>query len=507
MNTPILTYLKAGYPGLILITPEEARAEAEVAEACEVLQRQLHAWSATEGLCHLGSGVVQICTDPIEALHHVETLFAAEEPRHVVMLKDLQLYLDQGDPLLVRRLRDLLRQAKSNGHALVLAGCRSKHVPELQHEFMEVELPLPDAHRLGQVLDGILLSAGLPSPEADRRDALLHSALGLTTIEAENAFALSLIECGELDPLRIGREKAALLRQTGLLELIDHQPGFADIGGLEGLKQWLQRRTAAFSPAARDYGLPVPKGLLIAGIPGTGKSLTAKATASALRLPLLRLDIGRVFGGIVGQSEANLRAIIRTAEAIAPCVLWIDEIEKGFSSGAGGSDGGTSARVLGGFLSWMQEKTKPVFVVATANGVSKLPPEFLRRGRFDEMFFVDLPTTPERVAIWQIVIVRSRRQAGEFDVTALAEATDGFTGAEIEAVWNEALHEAFAGTREPTAADIQAAIEATTPVSRLMEERIGALRSWSKGRAREAGLPVSTQSRRPKPARRISGLN
>ncbi|MCB1093829.1 MAG: AAA family ATPase, partial [Verrucomicrobiae bacterium] len=203
----------------------------------------------------------------------------------------------------------------------------------------------------------------------------------------------------------------------GLVEVIEAGVGLDDVGGLDLLKEWLQRRAGAFSKAARDYGLPVPKGLLIVGIPGTGKSLTAKATAGAFDLPLLRLDMGRVFGGIVGQSEANLRAVIQTAEAIAPCVLWIDEIEKGMSGSksSGSSDGGTSARVFGSFLSWMQEKDKPVFVVATANDVSQLPPEFIRKGRFDEMFFVDLPDALERARIWDIVIERHGRKPVDFD--------------------------------------------------------------------------------------------
>jgi SpoVK/Ycf46/Vps4 family AAA+-type ATPase len=227
-------------------------------------------------------------------------------------------------------------------------------------------------------------------------------------------------------------------------------------------------------------------------------------------LPLLRLDMGRVFGGIVGQSEANLRSVIRTAEAIAPCVLWIDEIEKGFggSTGSGSSDGGTSSRVFGSFLSWMQEKERPVFVVATANDVSQLPPEFLRKGRFDEMFFVDLPDSKERTAIWEIVIARHKRDPKTQDLGALAKATDGFTGAEIEGAYGEALHEAFADGREPTAADIQSAIATTTPVSKLMEERIDALRTWSKGRAREAGAAATKPApSTPRTSRRVQSCN
>ncbi|MCW1922638.1 AAA family ATPase [Luteolibacter arcticus] len=506
----LITYLRAGYPGLVLVTPEEARAEAELAAACAELNRQLHAWSSTDGLVDVQSGRATPCPDPLEALMHVEMLFRQEGQRYVVMLRDLQMHLDQNDPMLVRRLKDLLRLAKGAGHALVPTGCRFKLPPELEHELAVIDLDLPDITKLGDVLDGILRSADRSTVEEGIREDVLHSALGLTTVEAENAFALSLIESGQVDPSLVAREKARALKRGGLVEVIEARPNLDDIGGLDELKRWLSQRRPAFGASARDYGLPVPKGLLIVGIPGTGKSLTAKATASVLQLPLLRLDMGRVFGGIVGQSEANLRSVIRTAEAIAPCVLWIDEIEKGFggSSGSGSSDGGTSSRVFGSFLSWMQEKEKPVFVVATANDVSQLPPEFLRKGRFDEMFFVDLPDTEERRAIWEIVIARHRRDPMSQNLADLAEASDGFTGAEIEGSYREALHEAFAENREPTAADICSAIAATTPVSKLMEERIEALRRWSKGRAREAGVsltkPAPTTAR---PSRRVQSLN
>jgi hypothetical protein len=485
----LTTYLRAGYPGLVLLTPEEARAEAELAGACRDLDRHLHAWSSTDGLVDTSNGQSAACPDPLDALILVESLFRQEEPRHVVMLRDLQLHLDQSDPLLVRRLKDLLRLAKSAGHALVLTGCRVKLPPELEHEVTVIELDLPDAIQLGNVLNGILVSASIPPLEPAVCESVLHAALGLTTVEAENAFALSLVESSHIDPVLVAREKARTLKRGGLVEVVEAGTGLADIGGLDQLKDWLTGRAGAFSAAAKFYGLPAPKGLLIVGIPGTGKSLTAKATAGAFGLPLLRLDMGRVFGGIVGQSEANLRSVIQTAEAIAPCVLWIDEIEKGFSGSksSGSSDGGTSSRVFGSFLSWMQEKDKPVFVVATANDVSQLPPEFLRKGRFDELFFVDLPDAGERAAIWAIVIARLGRKPTDYDTVALARACEQFTGAEIEAVFIDALHEAFGAGREPESRDILAAMTRTVPLAQLMDGQIAALRHWAKGRAREAG--------------------
>ncbi|MEX1115886.1 MAG: AAA family ATPase, partial [Akkermansiaceae bacterium] len=474
--------------GLAVISSEEARAEAEIATACTSLKRKLHAWSSSEGLVDVKDNRVTACPDPLEALQLLDGMFATDSPRHVVLFRDLQLHMDQSDPMLVRRIKDILRLAKANGHSIVLLGCRLNLPPELEHEITHVDFSLPDTARLGVVLDGILKSAKIKNVHEVVRESALQSALGLTTTEAENAFALSVVETKGIDHKVVAREKARTLKKNGLVEVVEATTSLDDIGGLGLLKDWLTRRAGAFSESAKAYGLPAPKGLLIVGIPGTGKSLTAKATAGAFGLPLLRLDMGRVFGGIVGQSEANLRSVIQTAEAIAPCVLWIDEIEKGFSGSqsSGSTDGGTSSRVFGSFLSWMQEKTKAVFVVATANDVSKLPPEFLRKGRFDELFFVDLPDALERAQIWDIVIARHGRRPTDYDTVVLSRACEQFTGAEIEAVFIDAMHEAFAEGREPGPKDILTAMTNTVPLANLMDGQISALRHWAKGRAREA---------------------
>ena len=493
MQKQLNTYLQAGYPGLAVISSEEARAEAEIAATCTSLKRRLLAWSSTEGLVDTKEGRVTTCPDPLDALQLLDGMFAADNPRHVVLFRDLQLHMDQTDPMLVRRLKDILRVAKTNGHALILLGCRLKLPPELEHEITHVDFNLPGPDQLGTVFDGIIKSAKLKNIQNTVREAALQNALGLTTTEAENAFALSVVETKGIDHKVVAREKARTLKKNGLVEVVEASTSLDDIGGLGLLKDWLGRRAGAFGESAKTYGLPAPKGLLIVGIPGTGKSLTAKATASAFGLPLLRLDMGRVFGGIVGQSEANLRAVIQTAEAIAPCVLWIDEIEKGFSGSksSGSTDGGTSSRVFGSFLSWMQEKTKAVFVVATANDVSKLPPEFLRKGRFDEMFFVDLPDALERTQIWDIVIKRHGRRPTDYDTVVLARACEQFTGAEIEAVFIDAMHEAFAEGREPGPKDILEAMTNTVPLANLMDGQINALRHWAKGRAREAASRIT----------------
>jgi SpoVK/Ycf46/Vps4 family AAA+-type ATPase len=323
----------------------------------------------------------------------------------------------------------------------------------------------------------------------------LDAASGLTTIEAENAFALSVIEGKVIAPAIIAREKAQAVKKNGLLEIIETNDSLESIGGLDVLKTWLLKRKDAFGKRAIEYGLPTPKGLLIIGIPGTGKSLTAKATAKVFGVPLLKLDAGRIFAGLVGQSEANLRSVIQMAEAIAPCVLWLDEIEKGLagSKSSGATDGGTSARVFGSFISWLQEKRAPVFVVATANDVAQLPPEMLRKGRWDDLFFVDLPNQCEREAIWQIQIAKYERDPKDFDIVQLARATDGLTGSEIESAFTEALYSAFDEAKEPTDLTIAQVLTEFVPLSKLMAEQISGMRNWAKGRARLATTPVAEQ--------------
>jgi SpoVK/Ycf46/Vps4 family AAA+-type ATPase len=289
-------------------------------------------------------------------------------------------------------------------------------------------------------------------------------------------------------------EKRQTVRKAGLLEFVDSHVALDQIGGLNNLKRWLGRREGAWLSKAEAYGLPAPKGVLITGVPGCGKSLTAKATAASWNVPLLRLDIGKVFSGLVGSSEQNLRTAIATAEATAPCVLWVDEIEKGFSGntqGAGQLDSGTSSRVFGYFLTWMQEKSKPVFVVATANNIDALPPEFMRKGRFDEIFFVDLPTHKEREQIWAIQIAKNATDANGLAplatdpaaLTTLATASDDFSGAEIEQAVVGAMYEGFANDRAVTPEDLAGAVATTVPLAVTQSERIAAIRKWASMRA------------------------
>ena len=495
MRQNIIHYLRAGYPGLYLVSPEEQRMEAELKAIAKEIGFHLYCWSATTGIVDTEKGRVQEAVEPVEAL-----LAAQELPTEsILLLRDFHVFLDDPNPVLLRQFKDLLHVGKTKSKSLIILGCRLCLPPELERELTVVDFALPGKAQLTVVLDGILKSAELKSLADAECDAALDAAMGLTTIEAENAFALSVVEAKAIVPAIIAREKAQAVKKSGLLEIIDATESLDDVGGLEMLKAWLLKRKYAFGQRAKEYGLPVPKGLLILGIPGTGKSLTAKAIARAFGIPLLRLDAGRLFGSLVGQSEGNLRSAIQTTEAIAPCVLWLDEIEKAFSGvkSSGGTDGGTSARVFGSFIAWMQEKQAPVFIVATANDVSQLPPELLRKGRFDEIFFVDLPTQTEREAIWKIQIRKYRRNPNDFDCIQLARATEGLTGSEIEAVFAEALYQAFDAGSEPTDLTVAEMLTEFVPLSRLMGEQISGLRQWAKGRARRAtNLIVAASERR-----------
>jgi len=332
------------------------------------------------------------------------------------------------------------------------------------------------------------------------KDKLVQSALGLSSNQAQRVFAKGIVSDGVLDERDIDMvtaEKKQIIRESGALEFFAPTETIADVGGLEVLKEWLRTRERAFSQEARDYGLPAPKGIALIGIPGTGKSLTAKMIAGLWHLPLIRLDVGALFGSLVGQSEENTRRALRLAETVAPCLLWIDEIEKGLATGGG--DAGTSMRVFGSILSWMQEKTKPVFIVATANNIAMLPPELLRRGRFDEIFFLDLPTHQERKEIFEVHIRKRKRPPSGYDLERLAAASQGYVGAEIEQAVIDAMYAAFSDPRNPgrdfTTEDILAALRKQIPISQSQREAVAALRPWlTEGRAQSASFQEVRQA-------------
>jgi hypothetical protein len=500
LGARIIHYVQAGYPGLYLVSPEEQRVEAELKSVTGQLNRdrkaneqyQLCYWSVVDGLVNMKTNQVHNASDPLEMLQ----IMGEQPERTIVLLKDFHLFLQDANPILVRKLKDVLLEAKTKQKTLIIVGCRLVLPPELEREITVVEFALPGKEALKSVLTGIMESAGIEDLAIEQQEKAIGAASGLTTIEAENAFALSFVETRTIEPLVIAREKAQAVKKSGLLEIIESRESLESIGGLDLMKDWLLKRRNAFTQRAVEYGLPPAKGLLIIGIAGTGKSLSAKVTAQVFGVPLLKLDAGRLYGGLVGQSEANLRSVIQTAEAIAPCCLWLDELEKGLagSKSSGSTDGGTSARVLGSMLSWMQEKTAPVFVVATANDVTQLPAELLRAGRWDQMFFVDLPNQQEREAIWNIQIRKHGRNSADFDTVQLARASDGLTGSEIEAVFVESLYTGFDRNAEPTDLDIARVLTDFVPLSKMMAEQITGLRTWAKGRARLA-TTAATESR------------
>jgi SpoVK/Ycf46/Vps4 family AAA+-type ATPase len=330
------------------------------------------------------------------------------------------------------------------------------------------------------------------------RDAAIDAAVGLTAEEVANVYAKSLVTSRKIDPAQVASEKKRVIAREKVLTWYDPDPrGLDAVGGLDELKAWLAKRKLGLSQKARSYGLPAPKGALLVGVPGCGKSLTAKAVAAAWKLPLLRLDLGALRSKWIGESEGNIRKALAVAETVSPCILWLDEIEKALAGSTGQSgDSGVAADALGAVLSWMQERTGSVFVVATANDVSSLPPELLRKGRFDELFWVDLPTLNERVEIAAASVRAHNRDPESVDCGQIALVTEGFTGAEIAALIPDALFEAFADNeRDLTTRDLTKAAETVVPLAKTAADKIEKLRSWASSRARPASTPETSQAK------------
>jgi len=488
------TYIRARYPLLWVVTPEEKRALEEIDSLAQAHKKRLLIWSVTTGLVNpaLPDRVDSSKRDPLALL----TTILDDSESCIWVLRDFHPFLKE--PTIVRRLREVSfgLQTQTVSKTVILLGPVLKIPPELEKEITVIDFNLPTESQIEAMLAQVIESArrGEIKINLDRRQRvrLVKACLGLTQAEAANAIAKAIIQAkGRLDSDAIEAvtaEKQQIIRKSGLLEFYASEEQLTGVGGLETLKEWLRKRVRAFGEEARAFGLPEPKGILLVGVQGCGKSLVAKSVANSWRLPLLRLDVGRLFASLVGSSEENLRTAIKVAESIAPVVLWVDEIEKGFS-GVGSSnvsDAGTAARVFGSFITWLQEKQAPVFVIATANSVEHLPPELVRKGRFDEIFFVDLPDAQERTAIWQIHIKKRNRNAAEFDPHTLAMASDGLSGAEIEQAVIAGLYEAFDRGRPLEMGDLLDVLQDTVPLSRMMAEEIDALRVWALQRARRA---------------------
>lgn len=496
----LANYVRAGYAGLFVVSHEEKRVESELLQVAKATGFELYTYTITDSLvgpigkvdangnevqpqCWKGDGDDGL--DPIGLLRKVNQVLPE---RAIVLAKDYHLFVSESNPVLIRAMKDCLDHFRNNLRRFVILGCGYKLCPELEKEFTMVEFALPTKDQLEHVAKEIAECAGIHLN--GNTEAIRDAASGMTTTEAADAFSLAVVEADKKDmpALVIAREKSNVVKKNGLLEIVKTDLDWNRIGGMQCVKDWISKRRRAFTKEADTYHLPKPKGVLLIGVPGCGKTMCGKAIANILGVPLLKLDGGKLFGSLVGQSESNTRAVIQTAEAVAPCVLFIDELEKALSGSksSGETDGGTASRVLGTLLQWLQDKTSPVFVVATANDISQLPPELLRKGRWDEMFFVDLPDSKEREEIANVVAGKFGRKAEEFDATAIAGVTANFTGAEIEGAWVDAMHEAFAEEREVTTADILVACNNVQPITKTMGERIQALRNWCQGRARLA---------------------
>lgn len=480
--------IRARYPLVYVVSSEERRVVSALREIAGERAKRLFVWSITRGLEGDDGAVVAELREPLKVLDHIMEV----NVNGVFILKDFHPYLN--DPVVIRKLRDVNKELKTTMKNVVLLSPLLKIPMESDKEITVIDFDLPPREEIGRIIDGIVSSVGgdkiKTSVDTQRKEKIIDAALGLTAEEAENVFAKSLVQTGTFDVPVILSEKEQIIRKSGVLEYYAASEEFTEIGGLENLKDWLKKRSNAFTKEARAFGLPQPKGVLMIGIPGCGKSLTAKAVSSLWQLPLLRLDVGKVFSSLVGSSEENVRRAIMTAESIAPSILWLDELEKGFSGmgSSGFSDGGTSARVFGTFLTWLQEKKSPVFVVATSNNISALPPELLRKGRFDEIFYIDLPNRDERSEIFRIHINKRERDLANFDLKELAEATRGYSGSEIEEIVITALYDAFdrgADIDQPT---LLKAAGSMIPLSQTMQENIATIREWAKLRARRASL-------------------
>jgi SpoVK/Ycf46/Vps4 family AAA+-type ATPase len=486
-------FLRARFTLILLVTSEEERALQIVRTVCEHTQRPCIVWDLADGFQPLtpGAGTLPVARDPLTALEQIEK----SESNTLFILKDF--HEAWSNPQIKRKLRNVAQRLKFNKKSILITAPTRKVPEELKDETVVVTFPLPIAAELDEVLARLTQTPGVKvnlTPLG--REKLVQAALGLTAAQAQRVYAKAIVRDGFLDDRDIDlvtEEKKQIIRESESLEFYSVTETLDDVGGLGILKEWLRLRERAFTQEARNYGLPSPKGIALIGIPGTGKSLTAKMIGGLWRLPLIRLDVGALFGSLVGESEERTRRALRLAETVAPCILWIDELEKALAHG--GADSGTSTRVFGNILTWMQEKTAPSFVVATANDISSLPPELLRKGRFDEIFFLDLPTQDERSEIFSVHLHKRKRLPQDFNIQDLASLSEGYVGAEIEQAIIDAMYIGFDANREFTTEDIAASLKRQVPLSVSQKETIESLRNWLReGRAQSASFKETREA-------------
>lgn len=494
---------RARFPYIYITTWEEERAinlikKISKSEKLIRVAREVYVWTQTNGFVVDGQKI-DGTQSPDKAIDFIRDC----NKNSVFVMCDFHVFFGvkgrQVDYNVVRRLRDNLSDLKtSKFRKNVIFLASELLIPEtMQKEITILDMPLPTLSEIKAKFDKMITqNAQIDTSGLDEegKEKLCKAAMGLTLQEAENAFAHAMVNDGKVDVSDLDiilSEKMQVIKKTGILEFINTDIKISDVGGLENLKSWLNKRNNSWSESAKKYCLPAPKGVLITGVPGCGKSLTAKAMSAAWQLPLLKLDFGKIFSGIVGSSEENMRKAIKTAEAVAPSILWVDEIEKSLSGLNSNGDSGTSSRIFGTFLTWMQEKTAPVFVIATANNINSLPAELLRKGRFDEIFFVDLPTQREREEIFKLHLskrLKDKDVASKIEINSdlykqLAQMTEGFVGAEIEQVVISALYEAFFNKRPLEFSDLANTIKNVVPLSVTQKEQILAIRQWANIRA------------------------
>lgn len=496
-NEDIAALLRARNAFLWVTTPEEMRVERAIAEAAASASYEVLMWDCATGLTDTAGKVVDRNPDPSAILQRVRD----QRKRCVYVLRDMHRWL--ADPMIVRGIRSLARALQAapreEARAMIVLTPSNEIPPDLEADAVVLDYPLPERREVGEILNDVITS--LPPDVAKNaapngvREQAIDAALGLTAEGVARCYARSLVTQRKIDPALVAGEKKRVINAVPGVEWFDPDPrGLDGVAGLDRLKPWLAQRREGFSQAARDFGLPAPKGVLLVGVPGCGKSLTAKCVATAWQVPLLRLDLGALKSKWIGESEQNIRKALAVAETVSPCVLWLDEIEKALAGAGGGDQGdsGVAADALGSILSWMQDRKGSVFVVATANDVSNLPPELLRKGRFDDLFWVDLPTTAERASIVEVTLRKHQRDPETIDCMAVARSTDGFSGAEIAALIPDALFVAFSDGKRPiTTADLTNAASQVVPLAKTAADRIEKLREWAKGRARPASTPES----------------
>jgi len=510
--TEVAALIRARNPVLWVVTNEEARVERYLVEAAGAAGYMPRMWDVAQGVTNIDGRPANVGgQDPGETLTAIASRASKPEPldgredsreRGVWIMRDLPVWL-AGPPgaALLRQLRNFARWpgvSRASAQTIIVLTPSSDVPPELSGHATVIEWPLPDRAEIATMVDKLATQYDLKIDNGER-EAAIDAAVGLSGEEAQACFSKSLVQDGKINPVTVANEKKRVISREGVLEWVEPVPGGLDaVGGLENLKDYLMSRSVAYSPKAKAYGLPAPKGLVIVGISGCGKTLTAKAVPTAWRIPLVRLDFGALKSKFVGQSEGNLRKALKTIEAIGRCVVWVDEVEKAMQGATSGSaDGGVSSDALGTFLTWMQERAGEAFVICTANDLSAMPPELLRKGRFDELFWVDLPNDEERVAVLLASLRTYKRTPDVFKDTAelakVAKACSGFTGSEIAAIVPDALFAAFADNgREINADDLLKAAATVVPLSKTAEKKITKMREDAQGRFRPATKTTET---------------